>query len=178
MTKTLKIRDILKTEYQTLGKLMIDVYSTLDGFPGPDEQPAYYKMLANIGRLSEQENTRVLVALSRKKEIIAGVVYISEMSVYGSGGTATLETNASGIRLLAVDPASRGAGAGKALTNACINLARENNHTHVILHTTQAMKIAWQLYENLGFQRALDLDFMQQQLPVFGFRLKLNQGQV
>ena len=176
MTESLNIRDVLKYEYEALGKLMIDVYSTLDGFPGPDEQSAYYEMLTNIGKLSEQENTRVLVALSEENELIGGVVYISEMSAYGSGGTATLEQNASGIRLLAVDSASRGAGAGKSLTKACIQLAQEKKHSHVILHTTQAMQIAWRLYEKLGFERAADLDFIQQQLPVFGFRLALNKN--
>ena len=36
-----------------------------------------------------------------------------------------------------------------------------------------AMKIAWGMYEGMGFERAPDLDFMPEQLPVFGFRLRL-----
>jgi hypothetical protein len=36
-----------------------------------------------------------------------------------------------------------------------------------------AMQIAWKMYENLGFKRSEDLDFMQGELPVFGFRLAL-----
>jgi hypothetical protein len=43
----------------------------------------------------------------------------------------------------------------------------------VILHTTAAMRVAWALYERLGFRRSEDLDFMQGELPVFGFRLRL-----
>jgi len=35
------------------------------------------------------------------------------------------------------------------------------------------MKIAWQMYEGIGFERSEDLDFMQGNLPVFGFRLNL-----
>lgn len=34
------------------------------------------------------------------------------------------------------------------------------------------MMTAWKMYERIGFQRALDLDFMQEELPVYGFRLK------
>ena len=64
-------------------------------------------------------------------------------------------------------------GAGRALTNACILLARAKGHSQVVLHTTQAMQVAWGLYESLGFERSKDLDFMQERLPVFGFRLKL-----
>jgi len=101
------------------------------------------------------------------------VVYYDDMSMYGSGGTATQEKMASGIRLLCVDPDFTGLGIGKALTNECIRLAKANGNQQVILHTTQAMDIAWGLYEKIGFVRSEDLDFSQEGLPVFGFRLKL-----
>jgi hypothetical protein len=57
-----------------------------------------------------------------------------------------------------------------------ILLARDKGHSQVILHTTQAMQPAWGLYLKLGFERALDLDFSQQELPVCGFRLRLDNG--
>lgn len=62
---------------------------------------------------------------------------------------------------------------GRALTVACIELAREKGHAEVVLHTTKAMRVAWGMYERLGFVRSADLDFSQQALQVFGFRLKL-----
>ena len=174
MTTPLNIREIHRDEFTPLGQLMVDVYSRLDGFPSPDEQPRYYAMLANIGTFTEKKDAKVLVALSSENELVGGVVYFGDMAEYGSGGAATREKNASGIRLLAVDPKFRGLGAGKALTDACILLAKEKGHACVVLHTTHAMKIAWQLYERLGFERAEDLDFMQEALPVFGFRLRLD----
>lgn len=176
MPAELLIREIRKDEFDVLGRLMVEVYSTLDGFPTPDEQPAYYRMLANIGRFTERKDAGVLVALSGADEIVGGVVYFGDMAEYGSGGTATAVRNASGIRLLGVSPEARGLGVGKALTMACIERAREREHAAVILHTTQAMQIAWGLYERLGFRRAEELDFMQGELPVFGFRLQLNKG--
>ncbi|GAB4267379.1 GNAT family N-acetyltransferase [Deferrisoma sp.] len=93
------------------------------------------------------------------------------MARYGSGGTAPQEKNASGIRLLGVDPAFRGRGIGRALTEACIARA----HGQVILHTTRAMEAAWHMHEGMGFRRSPDLDFLQKDLPVFGFRLRLTQ---
>jgi len=36
-----------------------------------------------------------------------------------------------------------------------------------------AMLSAWKMYENLGFRRSENLDFIQGELPVFGFRLKI-----
>ncbi len=171
---SLEIREILPAEYESLGQLMVEVYSSLDGFPSPDEQPAYYEMLANIGSFNEQEDTQVLIAKSSEGVLLGGVVYFSDMARYGSGGTATEETNVSGFRLLGVNPRSRGAGVGKALSNACIQLARDKGHAQVVLHTTQAMQVAWKLYEKLGFRRSPDLDFLQEELPVFGFRLRLD----
>lgn len=172
MHERLEIREIRREEFEPLGRLMVAAYSKLDGFPKPHEQPRYYEMLANIGRFTEKKDAKVLVARTRD-ELAGGVVYFGDMAEYGSGGTATRVTNASGIRLLAVDPRFRGMGVGKALTHACIALARTKGHAHVVLHTTQAMQTAWKLYEGLGFERAEDLDFMQEELPVFGFRLAL-----
>lgn len=167
------IRDLDPLEAVALGELMVRVYSGLVGFPSPSEQPGYYEMLRNIGRLAEKRSVRVLIALSPTGDLLGGVVYVGDMADYGSGGTATAERNASGIRLLGVDPKFRGSGAGKALTCACVDLAREKGHSQVILHTTRAMQVAWSLYERLGFVRSEDLDFSQQGLPVYGFRLKL-----
>lgn len=173
MTAPLTIRDLRPAEFEGLGQLMIEVYSNLEGFAKPEEQPRYYELLARIGSFAEKPEARVLVAVSAEGELAGGVVYFGDMAEYGSGGTATTVKNASGIRLLGVHPSFRGQGAGQALTQACIQLAREKGHAQVILHTTQAMQTAWRLYERLGFMRWEDLDFSQQGLPVFGFRLPL-----
>ncbi|MBW3566855.1 MAG: GNAT family N-acetyltransferase [Proteobacteria bacterium] len=174
MKPHLSIRELREDEFASLGRLMVAVYSSLEGFPGPEEQPAYYEMLANIGTFTQRNDAKVLVALSAEDELVGGVVYFGDMSEYGSGGIATRTKNASGIRLLAIDQRFRGIGAGRALTEACIALAAERGHSQVILHTAHAMQLAWQLYERIGFRRSGDLDFMQGELPVFGFRYALN----
>ncbi|MGD8379623.1 MAG: GNAT family N-acetyltransferase [Gammaproteobacteria bacterium] len=174
MSRTVReIREVQTGEYQRLGQLMVEVYSGLEGFPKPEEQPAYYEKLANIGYLNERPHTRVLVALSSEGELLGGVVYFSDMISYGSGGAATTVRDASGIRLLGVDPRYRGLGVGKSLTQACLDLARKHGHSQVVLHTTAAMRVAWGMYERLGFERSPDLDFLQEGLQVFGFRLPL-----
>lgn len=174
MTASLDIREIRPEEYGALGRLMVEVYSRLEGFPSPQEQPRYYEMLADIGRFTERSGAKVLVAVLDEREVVGGVVYFGDMAEYGSGGIATTIRDASGIRLLGVDPRHRGLGVGKALTNACIQLAEDAGHAQVILHTTQAMQVAWGMYVKLGFERSTDLDFMQEALPVFGFRLRLD----
>jgi GNAT superfamily N-acetyltransferase len=169
-----KIRNAKPGEFEEVGKLMVRVYSQLEGFPKESEQPDYYKMLSNIGELTNNPETELLVAVSSDNKIAGGVVYFSDMQYYGSGGTATKEQNAAGFRLLAVDPSARGHGIGRLLTNECIRKAKAKKLAQVIIHSTKAMQIAWRMYENLGFKRSEDLDFMQGDFPVFGFRLLLS----
>lgn len=168
-----QIRKALPHETARIGELMVEVYSKLPGFPTADQQPKYYRMLANIGELTNKPATELLVAVTVKQEIAGAVVYFSDMHYYGSGGTATAEKNASGFRLLAVDPLFRGQGIGKLLVNECIRKARKKKHRHVVIHSTEAMKVARRMYEQMGFRRAIDLDFMQGELAVFGYRLSL-----
>src|SRR5258705_10143520 len=160
-------------EFQEIGKLMVRVYSEIDGFPKQAEHRAYYEMLLHIGDLTRKANTELLVAVSPDGKVIGAVVYFSDMKFYGSGGTAMAEKNAAGFRLLAVDPPARGLGIGKILTNECIRKAKEAKTEQMIIHSTKAMQTAWKMYESMGFKRSEDLDFMQEKLPVFGFRLLL-----
>jgi GNAT superfamily N-acetyltransferase len=167
------IRNAHPTEFDELGKLMVEAYATLEGFPKPHEQPNYYNMLANIGEFASKPKTELLVAISAEGNLAGGVVYFSDMQYYGSGGMATQEKNAGGFRLLAVSSQNRGEGIGKLLALECIRKANAQGLEQLIIHTTKAMQTAWKMYEGMGFKRSTDLDFMQGELAVFGFRLNL-----
>jgi GNAT superfamily N-acetyltransferase len=78
------------------------------------------------------------------------------------------------VRLLAVAPAARGLGVGRALMRECIRRARQAGARALTLHTTDMMRVAMRLYEGMGFVRAPELDVSP--LPgvhVKGFRLDL-----
>ena len=110
LTAALTIRDLQPSERAALGRLMVEVYAGLDGFPTPADQPKYYEMLADIGSFADKPSTRVLVAISTEGALVGGVVYFGDMAQYGSGGTATTVKDASGIRLLGVAPKFRNTG--------------------------------------------------------------------
>jgi GNAT superfamily N-acetyltransferase len=167
------IRNADPSEFEEIGRLMVSVYSQLDGFPKESEQPEYFRALANVGDFTHKPETALLVAVTGDSKITGALVYFDNMIYYGSGGTATKEKNASGFRLLAVDPTSRGRGIGRMLAEECVRRAREKKHRQLIIHTTMAMQTAWRMYENMGFKRSADLDFKQGDFPVFGFRLLL-----
>lgn len=167
------LRKAKPEEFQKIGKLLVKVYSQLEGFPTASEMPDYYEMLANVGQLTNNPEAELLVVVSASGKIDGAVLYIGDMQYYGSGGTATQEKNASGFRLLGVDPSTRGQGVGKLLIEECIRKAREKNQKQVIIHTTKSMKTAWKIYENMGFKHSPDLDFLHGNLEVFGFRFLL-----
>ena len=167
------VRNARPEEFSDIGKLVVRVYSQLDGFPNESDQPDYYKMLANVGELTIKPETDLLVAVSAEDKIVGAVVFFGDMKYYGSGGSATQEQHACGFRLLAVDLITRGQGIGKMLTQECIRRGRSKNRKQMIIHTTMAMRTAWGMYEAMGFRRSEDLDFMQGKLQVFGFRLIL-----
>lgn len=168
------IRTAKPSEYPEIGQLLVEVYSNLEGFPKEQDQPVYYNTLRSVGKFASNPDTEVLVAVTPDDHLLGAVINFSDMRHYGSGGTATSEKNAAGFRLLAVNPIARGKGIGKLLTLECIQRARNRNLTQVIIHTTRAMMTAWTMYERIGFVRATDLDFMQGELPVYGFRLVLD----
>ncbi|MEO9484306.1 MAG: GNAT family N-acetyltransferase [Ekhidna sp.] len=168
---SIKVSIASEGDYQKIGRLMVGVYADLPEFPSPEQQPAYYDMLANIGEFAQKESVDILIA-TKDEEILGAVVYINDLSDYGSNADLSKENDAAAFRLLAVSNDARGLGIGKLLTNACIDKAKSNKLSQMIIHTTDSMKVAWKMYEKMGFMRAQDLDFLQGQLPVYGFRLK------
>jgi GNAT superfamily N-acetyltransferase len=168
-----EVRNAKPEEFATVGRLMVEVYSQLEGFPKEKEQPNYYEMLRQVGNFTSKPDTELLVAVGTGGAIKGAVVYFGDMQYYGSGGTATREKNAAGFRLLSVVNDARGLGVGKLLTLSCIEKAKLQKQQQVIIHTTKAMQTAWKMYEKMGFSRSEDLDFVQEQLLVFGFRLLL-----
>ncbi len=168
----MEIREARPEELDALGQLLVAVYAGIEGFPGPKEQPEYYALLANVGRL-QRADTLLLVAIGDDGALLGGVVYFSEMTHYGASEVAMQQRETSAFRLLAVDPAARGFGVAKALVGRCLALARARGHRQVVIHTTAAQSVAWAMYERLGFVHAPELDFTQQGFPIVGFRLAL-----
>jgi ribosomal protein S18 acetylase RimI-like enzyme len=72
------------------------------------------------------------------------------------------------IRLLAVDPLARRQGIGRALVQVCLDRAVARGLERMVLSTQEDMVEAQQLYDRVGFKRALDREWE----PVPGVRLR------
>jgi GNAT superfamily N-acetyltransferase len=56
------------------------------------------------------------------------------------------------VRMLVVDPAARGQGLGRRLTEECIARARRDGAGVIALHTSPAMAVALAMYLGMGFR--------------------------
>ncbi len=63
------------------------------------------------------------------------------------------------IRMLAVDPAAAGCGAGTALAAACVERARADGFERVVLHSLPIMSGAQRIYARLGFRHIPERDW-------------------
>lgn len=173
MLSPVAVRDARIDEYPALGQLMVEVYGQLPGFLSPQEQPAYYAMLADMGAFARLKRTRLLVA-ELDGAIQGGVVYFGDMSQYAPM-TRRL-TDACGMRLLAVRDAARGLGLGRQLMETCIRQGSDDGHARMVLHTAEVMHTARAMYQRRGFQPMPSLDFTNGHLQVFGLSLALRDA--
>jgi ribosomal protein S18 acetylase RimI-like enzyme len=165
------IRPVEPHEYDELGALTLDAYTTLDGHI---HEPEYEQELADVRSRAEAKATLVLVAADEHGRMLGGVTHvIDHTSPYAEGAP----DDAASVRMLAVARAAQGQGAGKALVRACITKAQNDGKAALVLHTTPWMTTAHRLYEGLGFYRDPDRDWqVMPELLLLGYRLDLTPG--
>src|SRR5829696_4205361 len=78
---------------------------------------------------------------------------VGTVTLYLGAGSEQWRPGDAMFRFLAVDPAARGRGVGRALFQACLERARAAGRRRMTLHTTQWMATARAMYERAGFHR-------------------------
>jgi len=120
-----------------------------------------------------QDWPAMLARLSRTSDLSAsGEVIIAELQHAFAGAVAYFGPDRPKapffdqrwpiIRMLVVDPAFRGNGIGRALTDECIARARRDGSPIIALHTSPIMTVALPMYLRMGFVKAHDAP------PIFG----------
>ena len=111
--------------------------------------------------------------LSKTSDLgVSGEVIIAELQGAFAGAVAYFGPNSQKaaffdqrwpiIRMLVVDPAFRGKGIGRALSEECIARARRDGSPIIALHTSPIMSVALPMYLKMGFVKAHDAP------PIFG----------
>lgn len=153
------VREARPEEHVRLGELVVAAYRSLPEF----DEPGYEPELRDVARRARE--AVVLAAVDAAAGTLLGcVTYVPGPE---SPWAELLEPGEAAIRMLAVDPAARGRGAGTALAEACIARAREEGRSAVFLHSLPYMRAAQAIYARLGFVRRPDRDWE----PVPGINL-------
>jgi GNAT superfamily N-acetyltransferase len=157
--------DPLRHDPLPLGGLVAAAYRALDDAIAADDP--YYEWLADIAGRSE--GSTVLVAE------IDGVPVGCVTYVHHRGGADAEhdDPEAGHFRALGVDPAAQGSGAGRALVEACLDLARADGMSRLRIHTLDAMVTARSMYERMGFVREPDHDEWWDGVHGLAYRLEL-----
>jgi GNAT superfamily N-acetyltransferase len=138
------VREALPAEHAELGELCVRAYRDIG--PVSDGYAAKLRDVADRARTA-----RVLVADDGDGSAPLGCVTL----ILGGGPWGEVAAADEGeFRMLAVDPAAQGRGAGAALVRACVDEVRRAGRARVVISSATDMVTAHRLYERLGFVHA------------------------
>jgi predicted N-acetyltransferase YhbS len=177
MRATGLIRAATRSEIPEIASLIDASFARFRGHAPAAPLEAYIEHSRNIGE--RWDEAEVLVT-ERDGRIAGTVTFYGDASREGLG----LPQNWAGFRTLAVNPAARGHGLGRLLTDRCVEKARMCGARAVGIHTAAFMKVACGLYERSGFRRCpeydllasdiLGLDKASGDVPVIAYQLDLS----
>lgn len=94
------------------------------------------------------DNAEIIVAEDPQRSVVGAVAYCPPNS---RPRADFFQPEWAIIRMLVVDPAHRGRGIGRSLTQECFDRARRDRAPLVSLHTSPAMEVALSMYLRMGF---------------------------
>lgn len=144
------IREARPEDYAAIGELTVHAYESINPHAvggGYDEE------LRDVA--SRVKDCVVLVAVDDDGTVLGSVTYVPGP---GTSFSEFDDEDGASIRMLAVDVTRQGSGAGGALTDACVALARAEGRGKIVLHSTDLMTVARAMYERRGFVRDLERD--------------------
>ncbi len=160
---TLEIRLASAAEYAEIGEITLRGY-VHDGFLEPSD--GYAAELRDAASRAERAELWVVTDTASGR-LLGSVTFCPLGSAYRELSGATEAE----FRMLAVDPAARGLGAGRALVRHCLARSRELGFTAVVLCSLPTMTAAHSLYESMRFVRDESLDWWPAPgIELWGFR--------
>jgi GNAT superfamily N-acetyltransferase len=143
----LNVRAARPEEYARVGDLTVAAYEAIG------EIGEYADTLRDVAHRAA--HAEVLVAVDDGGAVLGSVTNVPDGGPYGE----IAERGEAEFRMLAVDPAAQGRGAGAALVQAVVDDARRHGRRRVVLSSGTWMTAAHRIYERLGFVRLPERDW-------------------
>jgi GNAT superfamily N-acetyltransferase len=149
----IRLRNYENADAERLNRIAI---SAFDQFRHHYED--WSAMLAGLSKTSDLSASGEFIIAELEDEFAGAVAYFGP----NSQKAAFFDQRWPIIRMLVVDPAFRGKGIGRALSDECIARARRDGSPVIALHTSPIMSVALPMYLKMGFAKAYDAP------PIFG----------
>ena len=104
---------------------------------------------SHVAKMPELSKTGEIIVAENGGHIVGVVAYVGPQAPK----PAFFEPAWPIIRMLVVDPAARGKGIGRQLTEECLRRAERDQADVIALHTTPIMTVALPMYLRMGFVR-------------------------
>ena len=137
------LREFREADAREINRLAVTAFEEFGG--SYSDWPA---LAAIYGRMSGLAKSGEIVVAEIAANIVGAVAYIpphQRKAPYFDQAWPI-------IRSLVVDPGSRGAGVGRALTQECIERARRDGSPVIALHTSAIMTVTLPMYLRMGFE--------------------------
>jgi GNAT superfamily N-acetyltransferase len=164
----LVVRDAHPEELNDISLLIKEAYMEYRHSLPLEPWKFYLENMMDVGsRLAVSD----LIVAELDKQLVGAVTLYLKASASSQQGWPQ---GWAGVRILAVRPAYRRRGVGRALMEECIRRCRKQGIKAIGLHTGPAMTIGRKMYGNMGFVRAPEYDFEPRTgIVVMAYRLEL-----
>ena len=146
----MRLRRASPADYEAVGRATVAAYEPFLDEEGPTS--GYALRLADTATRDREAE----VWVAEEDGVVLGSVTICPE---GSAWAQRAEAGEGEFRMLAVDPAARGRGVGRALLDLTVERFRGDGARAVLLGSLAAMTDAHRLYERAGFERAPERDW-------------------
>jgi len=149
----IRLRDYEGADAEDLNRIAVAAF---DQFR--DQYEDWPAMLAGLSKTSDLSASGEVIVAEFQDNFVGAVAYFGP----NSQKAAFFDQRWPIIRMLIVDPAFRGRGIGRALSDECIARAKRDGAPIIALHTSPVMSVALPMYLKMGFAKAYDAP------PIFG----------
>jgi ribosomal protein S18 acetylase RimI-like enzyme len=150
----LEVREVTPEEFEEAGRVTALAYREF-ATTGSADWDGYLRQLADV----EDRAGRTTVLVAVEDGAILGTATLEIDGRVDAEEEPPLDPDEAHIRMLGVDPATRGRGVASALMRECLARARQAGRARITLNTTHRMEAAQAMYGSMGFARKPDRVF-------------------